>query len=322
MRPEINPPIPGVWDSTIRGDYASCHTKGFWSFQRKLGPIEASTDLIAGGAFAKGLEVARKLFYNLNSDHKGDLAESVRRGMLAAIEEYGTHVAPDHKSQKSVERVIGALADYFEHYPPLSDHVQPYMINGEACAEFTFSIPLPISHPETGEPILYAGRFDMLGVRNGQLVVVDEKTTSQLGPTWTNKWNLRGQFTGYIWACQQYGYPVLGAIVRGVSFLKNSYGHAESPQLRAQWQINQWYDQLLHDIDRAARAYKEGWYDQDFNDTCAEYGGCPFQTLCTAHNPEDWISKFATRDWDPLKKVPYVQPEQRVETVQLPEGVI
>ena len=318
MIPAINASLPRVIDSTIRGDYVSCMTKGFWSFQRKLGPIEASTDLIAGGAFAKGLEVTRRHLFG----DKLPFRDSLEKGMLAAIVEYGTHDPPEYKAQKSVQRVIEALADYFIHYPPETDHVQPHVIAGHPCVEFTFSIPLPINHPETGEPFLYAGRFDMLGVRHGQLVVVDEKTTSQLGPTWINKWNLRGQFTGYIWACQQYGYPVLGAIVRGVSFLKNGFGHAEAPQLRAQWQIDRWYDQLLHDVERLVKAWKEGWYDQDFNDTCAEYGGCPFQSLCTAHNPEDWVSKFATRDWDPLKKVPYVQPEQKSEIVQLPEGVV
>lgn len=318
MIPAVNPSLPRVIDSTIRGDYNSCHTKGFWSFQRKLGPKDASTDLIAGGAFAKGLEVTRKLFYGPD---KLPYPDALRQGMQAALVEYGGHSPPEHKKLKSVDRVVLALADYFEHYPMPSDHIQPHMIKGTPCVEFTFSIPLPINHPETGEPFLYAGRFDMLGVRNGQLVVDDEKTTSQLGPTWINKWNLRGQFTGYIWACQQYGFPVLGAIVRGVSFLTKGFGHAESIQLRAQWQLDQWYDQLLHDVERMVRAWKAGWYDQDFNETCAEYSGCPFQVLCTAQNPENWVSKFAVREWDPLAKVPYKQPEQVIETIQLPEGV-
>lgn len=320
MRPEINPPLPRVIDSTIRGDYTSCHTKGYWSFQRKLGPKEPSTDLIAGGAFARGLEVTRKLFYG---SAKLPFREALEQGMLAAIEAYGGHQPPEHKSKKSVENVVLALADYFQHYNPETDPVQPYMAHGEPCVEFTFSIPLPIDHPDTGEPFVYAGRFDMLGMRNGQLIVVDEKTTSQLGPTWSNKWNMRGQFTGYIWACQQYGYPVLGAVVRGVSFLTKSFGHAEAIQLRAQWQIDAWYDQLLKDVERMVRAYKEGWYDQDFNDACAEYGGCPFQDLCTSQNPENWVSKFTAREWDPLAKVPYKQPEQQIEVVQnaLPDGV-
>jgi hypothetical protein len=318
MRPAINPQMPRVIDSTIRSDYVSCHTKGYWSFQRKLGPPYASTDLIAGGAFAKGLEVLRQAYYGEGAS----LSVALEKGMLAALAEYGNHEPVEQKQAKSAERVVAALADYVTHYPPDKDHVKPYIAGGKAAVEFTFSIPLPINHPDTGEPILYAGRFDMLGVRNEQLVVVDEKTTSQLGPTWINKWNLRGQFTGYIWACQQYGYPVLGAIVRGISFLKNSFGHAEAIQLRAQWEIDQWYAQLIRDVERIKAAYIEGWYDQAFDEACADYGGCPFQQLCKAHNPENWTDKYLIRDWDPLAKVPYAQPEAKPsEIVQLPEGV-
>jgi hypothetical protein len=291
---------------------------------RKLGGFEPSTDLIAGGAFAKGLEVFRKNYYGAA---KLGLKEAYEAGALAAIAEYGEHNPPEHKQQKSVQRVVEALADYLQQpkYQPDTDHVQPYFPggSGDPAVEFTFSIPLPILHPESGEPFLYAGRFDMLGVRNQQLVVVDEKTTSQLGPTWVNKWNLRGQFTGYIWACQQYGYPVLGAIVRGISFLKNSFGHAESLQMRAQWEVDQWYAQLLADVKRMVWCWENNWFDQAFDEACADFSGCPFQVLCKSSTPEQWTSKYIIRDWDPLKKVPYQQPSDKPsEIIQLPEGVV
>jgi hypothetical protein len=313
----------------MRGDWVACQTKHYWSFQRKLGGPEASTDLIAGGAFAKGLEVFRKCYYG---PQKLSIADAYKEGSLAAIQEYGDHNAPEYKEAKSVQQVVEGLADYIAHYPPASDHIQPYFPggSGDPAVEFTFSLPLPINHPETGEPFLYAGRFDMLGVRNEQLVVVDEKTTSQLGPTWINKWNLRGQFTGYIWACQQYGYPVLGAVVRGISFLKPSvknpdkpnFGHAEALQMRAQWEIDQWYDQLLHDVEDMVTQWKRGWFNQAFDEACAAFSGCPFQSMCKSSTPESWVSKFMVRDWDPLKKVPYIQPEQKpTELIALPEGV-
>lgn len=317
MIPYTRVSLPGVIDSTIRSDFVACPTRFHYSFMRKLGPPESSTDLIAGGSFAKGLEVFRKCFYG----QKLSIRDSYEQSVLAAIQDYGDHQPPEHKAAKSLDRVIEGLADYIQHYPPETDHIKPYFAGSDPCVEFTFSLPLPINHPETGEPFLYAGRFDMLGVRNEQLVVVDEKTTSQLGPTWVNKWNLRGQFTGYIWACQQFGYPVLGAIVRGISFLKNSFGHAEAIQLRAQWEVDQWYEQLLADVRRMVWAWENNWFDQAFDEACADFSGCPFQTLCKSSTPEAWVSKFGIRDWDPLKKVPYVQPEQKVDIVQLPEGV-
>lgn len=325
--------FPRVVDSTIRSDFVSCATKGYYSFIRKLGSKDPSIDLIAGGAFAKGLEVVRGLFYSEDSDVRGNLAKSLEAGMMAAIEEYtrelGANEVPEHKAQKGPDRVVTALAAYFDKWHPAVDHIQPAFLNGRPQVEYTFSVPLPLLHPETKEPLLYAGRFDLVGMYNGQLVGVDEKTTSQLGATWVNQWNLRGQFTGYCWALRQFQFPAVGMIVRGVSFLKqtksNPVGHefSESIQMRAEWQIEAWYQQLLQDIHRMLLAYESGWYDQAFGDACSAYTGCPFQRLCTSHDPENWIEGYyGMRDWDPLKKVPYKQPEVATEQVQLDDDLL
>jgi len=316
MIPSVKGEFPHVIDSTIRAEFVSCQTKGYYSFVRSLGPPEPSIDLIAGGAFAKGLEVLRLRFYG---DGK-NLQQSLEEGMMAAIVEYGDVDCPEHKQQKSIQRVVEALAFYVETWPPATDHLQPYMVNGKPSVEYTFSVPIPINHPVSRMPLIYAGRFDMVALYRQQLVGDDEKTTSQLGPTWVNKWNLRGQFTGYCWALHQFNIPVIGMVVRGISFLKTSFGSAEALQMRSNWQIQQWYEQLLRDVQRAVDAYNSDWYDQDFNETCAEYGGCPFQSLCLSANPENWVAgKFSFRQWDPLKKVPYVQPEQKIEVIDAPE---
>lgn len=309
--------FPQVIDSTIRSDFVSCPTKAYYSFYRKLGPPEPSIDLIAGGAFARGLEVTRKLYYG----EKLPFPEALESGMFEAIayytQELGSSSIPDFKLHKAPDRVVLALASYFEQYPVDTDHIQPYMTELGPSVEFTFSIPLPFIHPETNEPLLYAGRFDMVGLYNGQLIGVDEKTTTQLGASWGNQWNLRGQFTGYCWALREYKLPVIGMMVRGISFLKNSFGHAESLQLRADWQIDQWYQQLLVDVGNMLQAYKSGWFDQVFGDTCSAYGGCPFQKLCAAHDPEAWIEgRYRERNWNPLDKIPYKQPVVEAEVVR------
>lgn len=321
MIPTVKGYFPEVIDSTIRAEFVGCQTKGYYSFVRQLGPNFPSIDLIAGGAFAKGLETTRLDFYQ----EKLPLSKSVEHGMFEAIAHYtrelGDNPMPDFKENKGVDRVCTALAAYFEHYNPAVDDIQPYFdANGRPGVEYTFSIPLPILHPDTGQPLLYAGRFDLLGLYNNQLIVVDEKTTSQLGPTWKNKWNLRGQFTGYVWACRQYGLPVVGAIARGVSFLKKGHGFEQSLQMRAEWQCQQWYDQMIRDVERAKRAYVEGWYDQDFNEECANYSGCPFQSLCTVQDPELWIEgRYAKRTWNPLDKNPASTPTVVQEVIEAPD---
>lgn len=321
IRPAIRPPFPAVIDNSMRSDMVSCETKWYYAWLRKLGSPLPSIDLIAGGAFARGLEVVRLSYYG----EKLSLQRSLELGMAAAIVEYGDIIVPDKKENKGPDRVITALAAYFERFPPDHDHIQPFIApSGKPMVEFTFSIPLPVLHPETGEPIIYAGRFDMVGTFQGQLIGVDEKTTTQLGDQWKKSWNLRAQFTGYTWAMQQYDFPVIGIMVRGVSFLTagskvawNGTGHGfeESLQLRPQYMIDDWYNQLIKDIERAKVAWAAGEFDQNLSDSCTAYSGCAFQDLCTSQDPEAFTSRYGIRDWDPLKKVPHVQPEQKIEVI-------
>lgn len=321
MYPKIKASLPEVIDSTIVAEFVTCPTKFYYSFCRKLGSPYPSIDLIAGGAFARGLEIFRKDFYG---KEKKSLQESLEHAMVEAIAYYGDVEVPEFKQNKRVERVITALAAYVEHFPPSTDHIQPKLTpDGEPMVEFTFSVPLPIKHPETGNPFLYAGRFDMVGVYKDQLIGVDEKTTSQLGATWAPKWNLRAQFTGYTWALQQHNIPVIGCMARGVSFLSKSHGFEESLQLRPQWMIDQWYEQLLANVTRMVKAWESGWFDQDFGDSCAAYTGCGFQALCTSADPDSWIDgRYAKREWNPLSKVPEEQKAvQETQTINFKDAM-
>lgn len=319
MQVEVAGEFPRVLDSTMISAFHDCFTKGYWEFMRNLRGKGVSVDLIAGGAFARGLEVVRKDFWGAGVPFN----QALEHGMFEALAEYtkeiGNNPVPDGKEAKGPDRVVQAMDYYFEQWPIETDHIQPKMdSSGQPMAEYTFSVPLPILHPTTGEPLIYAGRFDLVGLYNNQIVGVDEKSTSQLGDSWGAKWNLRGQFSGYVWAMRQFDLPAIGMIVRGVSFLKTKFGHAENLQMRSDWQIEAWYQQMLVTVERMLVAYRNGWFDQNFAEACAAYGGCPFQKLCNSANPEAWVDHYTVKAWNPLARVPYKQPEQLVETINDP----
>lgn len=319
VAPELRGEFPAVIDSTMIAAFHDCFTKGYWEFMRNLRGGGVSIDLIAGGAFARGLEVTRKLFFGSGRPW----IEALEEGMAAALTEYteelGVSGIPEGKEKKGPDRVIQAMDYYFEQWPAQTDHIQPYMDStGQPMAEYTFSIPLPYRHPVSGDPLVYAGRFDLVGLYNKQIVGTDEKTTSQLGPTWSSKWNLRGQFAGYVWAMRQFNLPAVGMIVRGISFLSKGFGHAESLQMRTEWQVETWRNQMFHTVERMLLAWHEGWFDQVFAEACSQYGGCPFQQLCNSPNPESWVSKYQVKKWNPLARVPYEQPQREVETIHDP----
>lgn len=298
--------FPTVIDNSMREAFTACPTRFWRSYVQSLTMSHISVHLHAGAAYAKGLEVMRRSFYQEGKDELTALAD----GAEALIHAYGDYIPPDG-SPKTCERMVGALEYFASTFPLADDWVKPYMAGGEAALEFTFGIPLPIDHPDTGEQLIYAGRFDMLGVKQGtDLVVYDDKTASQLGAQWSKKWHINSQFSGYAWAAQQYGFDIKAVVVRGVSILKEKYGHAEVITYRPQWMIERWYAQLLVEIRRMVEMYKHMQANPEHPyiawplaqaDACSAYGGCMFTDLCDKSNPESWIeTQFSVRKYDPL----------------------
>jgi hypothetical protein len=293
--------FPEVIDSTIRSSFINCPTQWWRSHIQHLKPQGTNIHLHAGSVYAKGLEIMRRSFFEKGLPTEAAIAE----GCLAAINAWGDYLPPED-TPKTLPRVLEALQYYaLEAFPLATDSIVPIISNGRATVEVSFAIPLPIKHPDTGNPLLYVGRFDELGQRNNSYFLLDDKTASRLGPTWGQQWELRGQFTGYAWGMREYGYSVAGILVRGLAFYKDGYGHAEHVVQRPSWLIDQWYAQLLRDIHRMLEQYaalQRGQHpDQSFGEACAHYGGCPYRRLCQSHHPDSFIPiYYKVEPWNPL----------------------
>ncbi len=300
------PPFPSLVDSSMLATYDSCSRKFFWQYMLHLAPHALSPDLVAGGAFAHALEIARRALWvdNLSLD------EALRCATLDFIKQWGDYEPPENHP-KSFINTLGALYDYFREYPPNDDPVKPYiMSNGKPAVEFTFAVPTSVLHPVTNEPILYCGRFDLLGYYNDTMFIIDEKTTKALGTYWLAQWEMRGQFMGYCWAAQQYGFPVNNALIRGIAIQKTQYKHLQSINTYPNWQLEQWHTQMERKIKRMVQMWELGEglddhyfaWDMSYGDACGSYGGCQYTCLCTSPNPSTWFSEFEERIWNPLHK--------------------
>ena len=293
------PHFPVAIDSTTLGAFRSCPQKMFRQYMQHWKPASESVHLIAGGAFADGIEAARRAFYEAGASSE----DAVGAGLSRLITKYGDFECPAD-SAKSLERTAGALEFYFEHYPLGSDGADPISFpNGQRGIEFSFAQPLPINHPVTGDPLLYTGRSDMIANAYGGTYVYDEKTTSSLGASWAKQWELRSQFTGYCWAAQQFGLQPTGVVIRGVSILKTKYDTLQVISYRSPYEIARWLDQTVRDIGRMIRCWEDGYWDYNLDHACSEYGGCAFQSVCKSSDPEAWLpTYFVQRVWDPLDK--------------------
>jgi len=280
-------------------DFRSCKQKFALSHLQHWRLKSPNVHLHAGAAFARGLEVTKELFYGQGMDPD----RALEAGMGALLAAYGNFECPED-SAKSAARMAGALEYYFSIWPLGQDHAQPAIIGGAPAIEFSFAQPLPINHPVTGDPLIYAGRADMIADTFGGRWICDDKTTSQLGASWPKQWDLRSQFTAYCWAAREAGLRVDGVLVRGVSILKTKYDHAEYPTYRPEWQLERWFEQTQRDIQAAIRCWEEGYWDWALDHACNEYSGCPMRTICLLQDANDFIEvNYERRKWDPLTRV-------------------
>lgn len=260
---------------------------------------DKSIHLVAGAAFAKGLEVARLAYINGQ-----DPERCLELGTNALIEEYGDAECPETES-KTLDRMVGALEYYFSEYPLEDDPARIAIIAGIPAVEWRFALPLPFNNPDTGQPLLYCGRTDMLCEFAGGLYTEDDKTTKALGAKWANQWELRSQFVGYAWAGRELGLKLQGTLVRGVSILKTKYETAQAIVNQPDWKIDEWVDHRDHLISQAIANYQSGWWEPALDDTCNEYGGCTFKPVCSVA-PErriNWLTtNYEESTWNPLSR--------------------
>lgn len=294
----MRPDFPAVVDSTMLATFRSCPQKFFRSYIEHWKPQGESVHLHAGAAFARGLEQARREFFESGVSE----GEAVGSGLEALIQAYGTFEPPEGSS-KTLERMCGALEFYFDNWGLATSAPPTVMPSGKRAIEFSFAQPLPFRHPESGDPLIYAGRSDQIVDFAGGTYIEDDKTASQLGASWSKQWDLRSQFTGYCWAAHEANIPVNGILVRGVSILKTKYDKAEAITYRAKWEIDRWLLQVIRDLERMRDCWETGYWDFNLDHACSEYGGCAFNQICKVTAPDEWLPMyFEQRVWDPLER--------------------
>lgn len=299
--------FPTVIDNTMRNTFVACETRFWREFVENMGSPYPSIHLHAGACFAKGLEVFRLAFY-LHDKSKDEALTEASIAMIVAWGDWEPRFSWQDKGHpKCLDGILEALHFYLDTFDPLTDPVQPWKHDGTLGVEFNAALPIPgTKHPETGDPILYAGRFDQLVEYNGTLFIEDDKTTGQLGASWLEQWELRSQLTGYCWLAQAFGHPVAGAIVRGIAIRKTGFECAQVITMREDWKIERWLTQLKRDVQRMIEMYenhKRGIPPNlNLGESCTSYGGCMFARMCQSQDPEIWRGEYGTRVWNPLEK--------------------
>lgn len=300
--------FPSIIDNSMGADFRVCEERWFRKHCQKLALLDDNVHLVAGGAYARGLEVTRKLHF----DHGWPIRPALREGIKAAIEYYGPFEPHGRLTAKNIWRVIGAMEWHFNRWP-IDEGIIPFKPEGadRHAIEFSFAEPIPgVEHPETGEPLLYSGKCDFIGidVDTGVIGPVDDKTTSSLGEYWLNKWDLSSQMFGYIWAARRAGYPATAAFIRGVSILKTKYGDANARTYMSDMMAVRFEKNVTRTVKNMIAAWKrykaqeEQPFQMAMGGACTDFGGCGFKQLCESDTPEVWVPvNFTVNKWNPLE---------------------
>jgi hypothetical protein len=317
--------FPEVVDSTMLSTL-TCPRKWVWSYERNYTAFGGkSIHLMAGAAFAKALEVMRRSWVDGKIDEEitdanftplegqpprkirlsGEVrsaSDALHFGLQALMLSYDESVI--HDTAKTLDRMCGALEFYADSFPidnPEFGTVSS--ISGKPGVEWNFAVPLPVLHPDTGEPIIFCGRLDVILDVFGGVYLTDDKTTSSLGITWPQQWDMRGQFVGYAWAARQYGLRVDGSLVRGISILKTKYDKAQAIVPQPEWKQNEWLASTVSKLEHAKRLYAQAVDYPVFGEPCNEYGGCEFKQPCMNRDHDGWLdSNYVARNWNPLER--------------------
>lgn len=311
-----------ISDSGDLADIALCPFKWYlsrcesWKFPSK----QKSIHLIAGAAYAKAQEVARKGFYQENLT----ISQAISLGKEALYAEYLNVTVPPEEL-KTPERVALAFTTYHKEFPMDLDEIQPItMADGSKGIEIVFAIELPVLHPELNIPLLYKGKLDMLvkHERLNHIYTYDDKTTSSMARVGKNgspdvrkiknKYLMAGQHISYNWVANYLGVKTEGTHIREVCFSKtNGVEFADIPDiLYSPFLRDNWYESLIYNLQSLADRYKlylsnggvnpEKYFHPSFKDDCVFYAQpCEFMQLCQTPSGKNSIREnMVQMVWD------------------------
>ena len=328
---QAEPVFPRVIDNTMYERWKTCPHSFFRADIQglrlaELGEpgeaprIRKSIHLHFGSVFAAGLEATRRC-WSAGAGETEALAEGATT--ITRLWEAETDLPAPHtrtEEAKTLQSCLLAHVGYFREWPLDDERQQVYQNQGMPCIELSGARPIPgTRHPDTGEPILYAGRFDAVLDRAGQPWGLDDKTTGSHveGESWARQWRLRGQFTGYCWLAQIWDLNIEWFIIHGIQLTGNTKPGApiarfrEVTEIRPSWMVERWLAQLQADVSLMCQQWDILWkrgtdavphpFSQAYGHACYDFNSpCQFQTLCGEPRPELFLDDYVVDRWDPL----------------------
>ena len=254
--------------------YSTCPQKYslVYGNPRRILPIKKAKPLALGSCLAKGFEGYR-ITGTLEGASDAFQKEWIKDGKVLSIR-------PDPENPKdfrTVERGLEVLKDYIRQYPGEDKQmIEP---------EVRFRIKIGEIN---GTAIFLVGRIDGVFLLGKDICVVEDKSTSMLGPTYLQ--NLRDslQIGLYLYAAERQGLFDVGGKKKTPKCLMNAvkvhlkeFKYDRDLAVKSRIHLERYKDNAMDWIRRIISSEETGIFPKNDADnlTCTKYGGCEYLPL-------------------------------------------
>ncbi len=282
-----------VWDYSTLSSFQTCRKKYYWEHVRNLRPKMKGVALEFGGAIHEGLDVYYKQVATVGNE----------QAIKEAIAKFsGMYQDREGDELRTVANGVKMLEWYGKKYKD-----EPFKTVGKPETGFVFFI---------GD-VLYGGRIDLPVDWDGNLWIMEHKTTTRLTGGYFDQYELDKQVTGYIIAAEEYfkERKVMGCIVnvmepwkeliRPTSKSKSPEDHflrkpiTRSTFVKERFKLN--VQRIVRDITWCHE--NNEFMEAEKKEVCQYYNRpCPYLQLCQYGENERTIeNEYVVEKWEPFK---------------------
>lgn len=254
-------------------DYATCPRKYYWRNVAKIVPVKKSKALTFGYCMSEALRAWRR------NENIEDAKEAFINAWIDDDQNLKQKFDPDDpKDFRTIERGKELIQEYAQQYPDESSQV----IQSEVKFD---EIPLGTVD---GIAIQAKGRIDGVLRIGDDISILEDKTTSALGPSFFKTIKSSLQVGLYLWVSDQLGLFKIGdkpttprCIVNAIRVHPTEFKFDRDIVIKSRTKLDSIRENLLDWIKQIFWSERTGVYPMNDIDgtVCEKYGGCEYLPL-------------------------------------------
>ena len=292
-----------IYDNSMLSAYKSCPRQYYLRYGKHWRSEGTAAPLVFGLSWHAGQDVIWQFAKKV-----GNPSELARLAMAKFLETWEEEGFPATMGLEEIERLAPRTPSIaHEMYENYIEQRWKMLMDAEVLAvEQPFAVPMP-GH----EGIFYVGRLDKVVSYNGQLLVLEHKTTTEykidggFRPTYVESWYTDSQVKGYQFGGGLY-FEGLSQVWVDAALVHKKMHHFFRfiPVAHQVNIIEEWIKDTNNWVHRVEGDWKAGYFPRNEGSCIGKYGPCTFLNICrsTPDNalPEEAPAGYMHEEWQPF----------------------